>query len=187
MHWPPVPTRQPRRRPMAPTLTHRSASRAQPILSEDAACMTSSLTVGLVVCDQGARRSPRDVCDSYPRHHSISSHFAGTFTCSAWRPFGPSTCRLRIGCSVCTERPSGPSAYATDSRGTPHAGNPRGALPVGPTARPGRYPRHARRRHQHDQTCSQNETMQHGASLVAIHSPRRSAAPPWAFPVPDSR
>ena len=72
---------------------------------------------------RGARRSPRDVCDSYPRHHSISLHFAGRFTCSAWRQPGPSTCRSRIGCSVCTERPSGASAScASDCRGTPHAG-----------------------------------------------------------------
>jgi hypothetical protein len=73
--------------------------------------------------------------------------------------------------------PCAPSARAVPPRRAPRTApaqptlaNPRGALPVGPTTRAGRCPRQARRRHQHDQTCSQNETMQHGASLVATRS-----------------
>jgi hypothetical protein len=52
-----------------------------------------------------------------------SGQRASAFTSSACRQLGPSTCRSRIGCSVCTERPSGASAScAVNCPDTPHAG-----------------------------------------------------------------
>jgi hypothetical protein len=46
--------------------------------------------------------------------------------------------------------------------------DPRGALAIRRAARAGRRPRHARRRQQHDQDCSQDEMTEHGACLLAI-------------------
>jgi hypothetical protein len=54
---------------------------------------------------------------------------------------------------------------------------PRCALPAEPTVRPWRQLCAARRRQQHDQSSSQNETLHHRSSRNAIRSPRCSAGP----------
>jgi hypothetical protein len=111
-----------------------------------------------------------DVSDLLSETSSISARFAGTLPAA----FGASSARAPAAHALVV--PCAPSARALPPGRTqrtppahPTLANPRGALPVGPTTPAGRCPRHARRRHQHDQTCSQNETVQHGAPLLLVN------------------